>query len=192
MGLGCVRIKQVYISDMKPKLSKSIDYLNSELSKVRTGRASPALLESVKVNAYDSVMEVRELGTIAVADAQNLVISPWDKGLLKEIAKGISSSDLNLNPVVDGDVVRISIPDLTEERRKELTKLVTSKVEEVKTSVRNIRQEAMKEIDKDFADKKIGEDEKFKFKEDVEEIIKDSIQKVVNLGEDKKKDLLNI
>ncbi len=177
---------------MKPKLSKSIDYLNSELSKVRTGRASPALLESVKVNAYDSVMEVRELGTIAVADAQNLVISPWDKGLLKEIAKGISSSDLNLNPVVDGDVVRISIPDLTEERRKELTKLVTSKVEEVKTSVRNIRQEAMKEIDKDFADKKIGEDEKFKFKEDVEEIIKDSIQKVVNLGEDKKKDLLNI
>jgi len=177
---------------MKPKLSKSIDYLNSELSKVRTGRASPALLESVKVNAYDSVMEVRELGTIAVADAQNLVISPWDKGLLKEIAKGISSSDLNLNPVVDGDVVRISIPDLTEERRKELTKLVTSKVEEVKTSVRNIRQEAMKEIDKDFADKKIGEDEKFKFKEDVEEIIKDSIQKLVNLGEDKKKDLLNI
>ena len=179
-------------SELKSKLEKSTEYLQVELAKVRTGRASPAMLEEIKVNVYESMMAIRELGAITVSDAQNLTISPWDKGLSDQIAKAIRESDLNLNPMVDGDLVRVPIPDLTEERRKEMTKLVTSKVEEVKNSIRNIRQEAMKDIDKQFEDKDISEDEKFDAKEEVEKIVKKHTDESEELGENKKKDLLSI
>lgn len=179
-------------SELKSKLEKSIEFLQGELSKVRTGRASPALLESILVNAYGTKMAVREVGSIAVADPQNLVISPWDKNLCDEVAKAIRESDLNLNPSVDGNVVRVPIPALTEERRQELAKMVTAKVEEVKNSIRNIRQDAMKDIDDSFTKKEIGEDEKFKTKEDYEELIKEFTDKASEMGESKKEDLLNL
>jgi ribosome recycling factor len=182
----------VTTSELKSKLEKSVEYLQVELAKVRTGRASPAMVEEIKVNAYEAMMAIRELGSISVPDAQSLVISPWDKGLSDQIAKAIRESDLNLNPMVDGDLIRVPIPDLTEERRKEMTKLVTSKVEEVKNSIRNIRQEAMKDIDKQFDDKDISEDEKFDTKEEVEKIVKEHNDNSEKLGEDKKKDLLSI
>lgn len=179
-------------SELKSKLEKSVEFLQGELSKVRTGRASPALLEELKVNAYDSKMAIRELGSITVLDAQSLVVTPWDKTLAPNIAKGINTSDLNLNAVVDGAIVRVPIPDLTEERRQEMTKLVTAKVEEVKNSIRNIRQEAMKDIDSRFNSKDISEDQKFDEKEKVEEIVKEYTDKTVKMGEDKKADLLKI
>ena len=179
-------------SELRSKLNDSIEFLQEEMSKVRTGRASPSLLEQVKVNAYGSKMTLKELGSISVLDAQSLVVSPWDKSLLKEINKAISESDLGLNPMVDGEVVRVPIPDLTEERRKELTKSVTVKVEEVKNSIRNIRQEAMKDIDTAFEDKSISEDEKFSQKEEVEEIVKEFNEKASQAGENKKNDLLKI
>ncbi len=178
--------------ELKSKLEKSYEFLQTELSKIRTGRASPALLESVKVNAYGSQMSIKELGSVAVPDPQSLVISVWDKSLLDSVAKAINSGDLNLNAVVDGDIVRVPIPDLTEDRRKELTKLVTTKVEEIKNSIRNIRQEAMKDIDTDFDNKVISEDEKFGTKEDFEDLVKEFTKKAVDLGESKKTDLLNI
>jgi ribosome recycling factor len=179
-------------SELKLKLEKSFEFLQGELNKVRTGRASPALLEELKVNAYDSKMALKELGSITVPDAQSLLISPWDKSLSDNIAKGIRDSDLNLSPVVDGDLIRVPVPDLTEERRQEMTKLVTAKVEEVKNSIRNIRQEAMKDIDSRFSDKDISEDQKFTEKEDTEEAVKEFTDKAVKLGEDKKSDLLKI
>ncbi len=178
--------------ELKSKLEKSLEYMKGELAKVRTGRASPSLLEEVKVSAYNSKMLVKELGSILVPDPQSLVVSPWDKSLLKEIVSAIKTSDLNLNPFVDGDVVRVPLPDLTEERRKELTKNVTAKVEEVKESMRNIRQEAMKDIDEQFEAKEISEDEKFGQKEEVEKVVKEVTDKVVEMGEDKKSDLLMI
>jgi len=162
------------------------------MSKVRTGRASPSLLEEIKVNAYNSKMAIKELSSIMVPDPQSLVVSPWDKSLLQEINSAIKSSDLNLNPFIDGDVVRVPIPDLTEERRKELSKSVIAKVEEVKGSIRNIRQEAMKDIDTQFAAKQISEDEKFTQNEEIEKIVKEYTDKVVELGEAKKADLLKI
>ena len=179
-------------SELKPKLEKSLDYLKTEMSKVRTGRASPSLLEEIKVNAYNSKMAVKELGSIMVLDPQSLVVSPWDKSLLKEISSAIKNSDLNLNPFVDGEVVRVPVPDLTEERRKEMSKSVISKVEEVKGSIRNIRQEAMKDVDTQFAAKQISEDEKFSQSEEIEKIVKEYTDRVVELGEAKKADLLKI
>jgi len=179
-------------AELKLKLSKSIEFLKSELSQVRTGRASPSLIEDVLVEAYDSKMTVKELGTILVSDPQNLVVSPWDKTLLKSIAKGIRESGLGLNPVDEPDRVRIPIPTLTEERRLELTKLVSIKVEECKNSLRSTRQDAMKDIDKEFADKKIGEDDKFSMKEEVEKTVKNFVEQADELSEAKKKELLAI
>lgn len=179
-------------AELKSKLQNSLDYLQTELSKVRTGRASPALLEELKVNIYDSTMSIKELGSITVPDPQSLTISVWDKTSLKSVAKAINDSDLNLNAAVDGDVVRVPIPDLTEERRQEMTKLVTNKVEEVKSSIRNIRQEAMKIIDKKFDDKEISEDEKFDSKEEIEEVVKEFTDKANGSGETKKKEVLSI
>ena len=178
--------------ELKSKLEKSLEFLQAELSKIRTGRASPAILESIQVTAYGTKMAVKELGSIMVPDPQSLIISPWDKNLLNDVTKAIRDGDLGLNPVVDGDIIRVPIPDLSEERRKELTKLVTTKVEEVKNSIRSVRQEAMKEIDSQFTAKKLGEDEKFRQKEETEELVKEFTEKAEDLAEQKRSDLLKI
>src|SRR3990167_5935982 len=168
--------------ELKSKLQKCFDFLHSELLTIRTGRATPAILEDLKVNAYGTFMTLKELGSITAQDSQSLVVSPWDKSLISTIAKAIRDSDLNLNPVEEGDLLRVPVPALTEERRIELTKIVTKKVEEAKQSIRNVRQEAMKDIDNDFTNKAIGEDDKFGLKEDVEELAKDYTTKVEELG----------
>ena len=178
--------------ELKSKLQKCFDFLHSELLTIRTGRATPAILEDLKVNAYGTFMTLKELGSITAQDSQSLVVSPWDKSLISTIAKAIRDSDLNLNPVEEGDLLRVPVPALTEERRIELTKIVTKKVEEAKQSIRNVRQEAMKDIDNDFTNKAIGEDDKFGLKEDVEELAKDYTTKVEELGVSKKEDLLKI
>jgi ribosome recycling factor len=179
-------------SELKTKLSKSVDHLQDELSQVRTGRATPALLENIHVDAYGTKMSVKELGSINVADAQNLVVSVWDKGLLPAVAASIRESDLKVNPVIDGNSVRVPIPALTEDRRKEFVKIVSVKVEEAKNSMRNVRQEAMKDIDKRFNDKQIGEDEKFTQKDEIEDVVKKFIEEADELGESKKTDLMTI
>lgn len=178
--------------ELKSRLTKSLDFFKNDVSQIRTGRATPALIENISVNAYDTKMTLKELGSIIVLDSQNLVVSPWDKSTIKDIAAAIKESELQVDPVVDGDTIRIPIPALTEERRKDFVKLVSTKVEEAKNSMRNIRQEAMKDIEKDFTDKKIGEDDKFAFKAEVEEVMKDFVKKLEESAEIKKQELLKI
>lgn len=180
------------ISDYKSKLEKSLEFLKSELAQIRTGRASPALIESITVDAYGSKLALREVGSITVLDPQNLVVSPWDKGLIQAVAKAIRESELKVNAVDESDRVRVPFPPLTEERRKEFVKIVSTKVEEAKNTMRNIRQEGLKEVEKQFADKLIGEDEKFKLKEDYDKIIKDYSAKADEFGESKKTDLMTV
>lgn len=179
-------------SELRSKLDKSLDYLKSELSQIRTGRATPTLVEDIDVEAYGAKMTLKELGSIVALDPQNLIVTPWDKGLIGSISKAIRESDLKLNPVEESDRLRIPIPSLTEERRKEFTKLVSAKLEETKNTFRNIRQEAMKDIDKDFSDKKIGEDEKFTFREEVEEIVKEFSDQADDLADNKREDILRV
>lgn len=179
-------------TDLKNKLLKSVDFLKADLNQVRTGRANPSLLEDVRAEAYGSTMSIKELGTIVVQDPQNIIISPWDKGLVSSISKAIREAGLNLNPVEDSDKIRVPLPALTEERRKELTKVVTTKAEECKNALRNVRQDAMKDVDKSFGDKQIGEDEKFRLKEEIEDIVKDCVSQVDDLAEAKKKDLMTV
>jgi len=178
--------------ELASKLQKSLNFLKSELNQVRTGRASPSLVEDVIVNAYSSKMSVKELGSITLFDPQNIMVSPWDKNLIDSIIKAIRESELKVNPVKDNDRIRIPVPPLTEERRKELAKIVSTKIEECKQAMRNIRQDAMKDIEKLFSEKKIGEDEKFSQKEEVEDTLKDFIKQAGDLGEGKKKDLLMV
>jgi ribosome recycling factor len=179
-------------SELKTRLAKTVDYFKGELSQIRTGRANPSLIEDLVVDAYDSKMTVKELGSIALLDSQTLVISVWDKSVLGNLAKAIRESNLGLNPIEDSDRIRIPVPPLTEERRKELTKIVATKAEDAKTSARSIRQEAMKDIEKDFTEKSISEDEKFSFKEDVEKIVKEAVVEIDQISETKKEELLKI
>jgi ribosome recycling factor len=178
--------------ELKSRLEKSLEFLHSELSQIRTGRATPSLLENIEVDAYGSKMKVKELGSITLLDNQNLAVVPWDKALGAAIAGAIRDSELKLNPVSEPGRVRVPVPALTEERRKEFAKIAAGKVEEAKGSMRNVRQDAMKEIDKKFADKLIGEDDKFTQKEEVEKIVKEYVTKADDLGEAKKTDLMTI
>lgn len=179
-------------SELKKKLDSAIDFLESELSQIRTGRVTTTLLDTVSVEAYGTRMTLREVGTISVLDPQTLQVSPWDKGLLEAISSAIRESDLGLNPVSKSDVVLIPVPPLTEDRRKEFAKMATLKVENVKNTIRGVRQEAMKAIDADFANKAFGEDDKFRFKDEVEDIVKKYTEKAEELGETKKTDIMSV
>ena len=179
-------------SELKDKLSKSIEFLQSELTQIRTGRANPSLIEDLQIEVYESKMALKELGSITLTDSQTITISVWDKSLLPVITNAIRESEHKLNPVEVGTSLKVPIPPLTEDRRKELSKLVNSKVEECKQSLRNIRQEAMKDIDKEYEEKTISEDEKFTQREEVEEVVKEFVKDVEATGELKSKELMTV
>ncbi|MFC1756048.1 ribosome recycling factor [Patescibacteria group bacterium] len=179
-------------SELKNRLTKSIEFLQAELTQIRTGRANPSLLEDIQVVAYEATMTLKELGSITLADAQTIMVTPWDKNLIPDIEKAIRESEAKLNPVEVGGNLKVPVPPLTEDRRKELVRLVNQKVEDCKQSVRNIRQDAMKDIDKEFEDKIISEDEKFTQKEEAEEIAKDFVEQSDAIGETKSSELMTV
>ncbi len=178
--------------ELQKKLDAAVDYFKSDIAQVRTGRANPSLIEDLPVEAYGSTMKVKELGTISVPEPQLIVVSPWDTSVLSSIDKAIRNSDLKLNPVSAEGILRIPIPPLSEERREEFAKLVNTKTETAKQAVRNVRQDALKIIDKMFADKQIGEDEKFTKREEVEKMVKDATTQLTELGDAKKEQILEI
>ncbi|MEK7595794.1 MAG: ribosome recycling factor [Patescibacteria group bacterium] len=178
--------------ELKTKLNASLEHLKSALSGIRVGRATTSLVEEIFVEAYDSKMMIKELGSITTPDANLIIITPWDKGQIKEIDKAIRAANLGLNPVPDSLVVKVPVPPLTEDRRKEFTKLATERVEEAKNSMRNVRQEAMKAIDKLFAEKLATEDEKFTQRDEVEKIVREMTDKVEEMGDLKKKELMTV
>lgn len=179
-------------SELKTRLSKTIDFLATEFSQIRTGRANPSLLEDVIVPAYESKMHLKELGTITLSDNQTIMVSPWDKSLLQAIAKAIRESEHKLNPFEAGDSLRVPIPPLTEERRVEMTKIVSHKVEDAKQAMRNIRQEAMKDIDRDFDAKELTEDDKFLMREEVDDLVKEYVSRAEEMGDKKNGELLRV
>lgn len=179
-------------SELKSKLEDSLEFFKNDITQIRTGRVTPQLLDSVKLEAYGSTMTIREVGNIQVLDPQTLAVTPWDKALLENIAGAIKNSDLSLNPAVRNDAVIIPVPPLTEERRLEFSKIISSKMEDSRQSMRNIRQDAMKAIETKFTNKEFGEDEKFTLKGEVEDIVKEYVGKVEEIGEAKKQDILKL
>ncbi len=179
-------------NELIKKLDSAIEFFKTDISQVRTGRASPTLIEDMGIEAYGTVMKVKELATISVPEPQLIVVSPWDKSVLALIDKAIRNSDLKLNPVSADGVLRIPIPPLSEERREEFAKVINTKMEQARQSMRNIRQDAIKEVEKLFSDKEIGEDDKFAQKEEVEKIVKDKISEVTEIGESKRQAILEV
>lgn len=157
-------------SDAQQRMTKSVEALKHDLQRLRTGRASTALIEHLKVNYYGSDVPLSQVANIAVADARSITITPWEKNMVQPIEKSIIGSDLGLNPTTAGTVIRINIPALTEERRKELSKHVAHEGENAKVAIRNVRRDAMQHVKELLKDKKITEDEERRAEEDVQKL----------------------
>lgn len=147
------------IKDAAQRMDKSVEAFRSEIAKIRTGKATTALLDSVKVDYYGTITPLRQVGNLSVLDVHTLAITPWDKSLVPIIEKAIQSADLGLNPLSDGTNLKIPIPPLTEERRKEMVKIVKKMGEEAKVAIRNVRRDANEHLRRQEKEKTISEDE---------------------------------
>ncbi len=175
--------------ETEKKMKKSLEIFKEELAKIRAGVASPAILDVVKVEYYGSVMPVKQLATISVPEPRLIVIQPWDKGSLSEIEKAIWRANLGLNPTNDGSVIRIQIPELTDERRKELVKLVKNEAEHAKVSVRNVRREAIEKLRKAKKDSEITEDDEKKGEEKIQKLTDKYVEEIDKVAEAKEKEI---
>lgn len=182
-------IESVY-RDSKDNMGKVIEALKKELKRVRTGRASLSLLDGIKVDYYGTLTPLNQLATLAVPESRQITIQPWDTTVIKEIEKAVQKSDLGLTPSSDGKIIRIAIPPLTEQRRKELVKVVHKISEEYKVSVRNLRRDANELIKDIKKDGKISEDDAFKSQEKIQKITDEHINLVDACYKEKEKEIL--
>ncbi len=180
------------IFEMAEKMEKSVDTFKYELSKVRTGRASLALLDGISVNAYGSAMPLNQVSTLTIPESRMIAIQPWDPQVLGAIEKAILKSDVGLTPVNDGKIIRLNIPQLTEERRKELVKQVKKVAEEFRVAVRNVRREAIDILKKQKKDKDISEDDLFKLQEDAQSETNDYIAQIDAITASKEKEVMDV
>jgi ribosome recycling factor len=183
--------KQV-IANTKEKMTKAISAYTRELASIRAGRATAALLDKISIDYYGSPTPVNQVAGISVPEARLLVIQPYDKSILNEIEKAIQKSDLGLNPSSDGNIIRLAIPALTEERRKELVKVVKKESEEAKIAVRNVRRDANDDLKKLEKNGEITEDELRSYSEDVQKLTDDHIAKIDQITKDKEKEILEV
>jgi len=177
---------------LEKRMEKSIQALRSELATIRTGRANAALLDHVRVEYYGSMVPINQVGNISVPEPRMLVISPWEKQMLGAIEKAIQSSDLGINPSNDGEVVRIVLPELTVERRKELVKQVRAIGEKAKISIRNIRRDANDEVKRRVKEEGLSEDESKRLQERIQKTTDKFIAEVEAIVEHKENDILSI
>ena len=174
------------------RMEKSISSLESSLQKIRTGRANPSLLDAIQIDYYGNMTPLSQVSNISVQDAKTLLISPWEKNLVPDIEKAIQSSDLGINPATSGDVIRVILPDLTEETRRDLIKVAKSEAENSKIALRNQRRDANGLLKEYLKEKEISEDDERRGQEIIQNLTDDFISKVDQLVELKEKDLLEI
>ncbi len=182
-------LEQIY-KVTREKMQKSLNLLVAEFSRIRTSRANPAILDGIKINYYNSLVPLKQIASISAPEPKLLVIQPWDKNTIAEIEKAILKAELGLNPKVETNVIRIPIPPLTEERRKELVKLAAHLAEETKVAIRNIRREANEEIKKKEKNKEISEDDAKSGMKKTQEITDEFIKSVDDLLRKKEKEIL--
>jgi ribosome recycling factor len=183
---------QEIINNKKPELEKTIEHFKEDLNQLRTGRASTALVENLLVDYYGAKSPLKQVASITIPEPRTILISPWDKGALVNIESAIRDSQLNLNPVNDGQVIRVNIPALTEERRKELVKVLNQKAEEARIGVRKHREEAWEEIQNLAKDGAIGEDDKFAGKDKLQAVVDEYNGKIEEIREKKEEEILTI
>jgi ribosome recycling factor len=180
------------IANTKEKMDKGIQAFSRELASIRAGRASASLLDRLTVNYYGAPTPVNQLGSISVPEARMLVITPYDKSILGDIEKAILKSDLGLNPVNDGNIIRLSVPALTEERRRDLVKQVKKEAEEAKVAIRNVRRDGNDDLKKLEKNGEITEDALRGFSDDVQKMTDDHIAKIDQLAKDKEKEIMEV
>ena len=180
------------LSSAEERLNKSIDALNREFGSLRAGRATPSLLDKVMVDYYGTPTPVNQVAKVSVPEARMIVIQPWEKTMIKEIEKAIMKSELGLSPNSDGASIRLNIPQLTQERRKELVKSVSKKAEEAKVAIRNVRRDANDAVKKLEKAKEITEDESKKAQEKFQKTVDKFIKNVDTLKEAKEKEIMEI
>ncbi len=180
------------LTSTEQKMKASLEGLKTELSTIRTGRASPSLVQHLKVDYAGTLMPLNQLATISAPEARLIVIQPWDKSALSAIVKGIQKSDLSLNPMSDGNVIRLAIPPLTEERRQELVKLVKKRIEERKVIIRQIRQDTLNNIRTAEKNKEISQDERKRAQDQLQKLTDRTIAGAEIIGKDKEKELSEV
>lgn len=176
----------------RQKLEKIIEHLKIEITGLRTGRATPALVENLEVDYYGSKTPLKAVASISSPEPRQLVIQPWNKGALPAIEKAIQISPLGINPIADKDSIRLSIPALTEERRKELVKILGKFIEEARIKVRRDREDFFRQVDREEKEKKISEDEKFRQKSEIQKLVDEINKKIEELGKNKEKEIMTV
>ena len=181
-------------SSIRSKMQSSLDIVASDIAGIRTGRATPALVENIVCPAYGGTqrLKVVELATITAPDPTQIIINPWDKSIIGDIRKGITEANIGMNPSIDGEIIRITMPPLTTEDREKYIKLLSTKLENGKVIIRQVRADEMHEIKKKFEAKEMTEDEKFGNEKKLQEITDEYVGKIEEMGEKKKAELLQI
>jgi len=181
-----------YLQDKQSEFSNALDFFKKEIAALRTGRANPAVLDAIQVEAYGVLNPLNAVGNIAVSDARSIVIAPWDKGVIKSIEKAIVEANLGLGVVNEGDKIRLTVPPLTEENRKELVKKLNEKMEKVRIILRGARDNVKNAVEKSFADKEMSEDDKFRFIKELDEFSAKKNEELKDIRDRKEKDIMEI
>jgi ribosome recycling factor len=180
------------VNDARTQMEKAVEAMRREFTSVRTGKATPALLDTVRVDAYGSKMPINQVGTVSAPEPRLLLVQPWDKGLLKAIETGITQADLGLNPSNDGNIIRVPIPQLTEERRKDMVRLLHKLAEEGRVAIRHARQEANKDLKKKQGDHELSEDDAHRQMEQVQKLTDEYIAKIDQLLKAKEQEVMEV
>lgn len=183
---------QLYLDDAQDRMEKAIAHLESELGKIRAGKANPAMLNEVKVEYYGAITPLSQMANIGTADARTIVIQPWDKSVIPVIEKAIMKANLGFNPMNNGEIIRLIVPELTEERRQQLAKQVRTEGENAKIAVRNVRRDTLNDIKKLEKDSTVSEDESKQLQEQIQKSTDKYIEKIDKIIDAKQKDIMSV
>lgn len=181
-----------FLKELTPKLDKSIEFLQTELNNIHTGRASVSMVDSILVDVYGTKQSIRQIANITIPEARQILIQPWDRSVTVQIEAAIRESSLGFNPVNAGDVIRINIPELTEERRREYVKVCKEKAEEARVAIRNARGDAWNAIKKAKINSEISEDDMYRGEEEIQKMVDSYNKKVEEIFSAKEKELLEV
>lgn len=182
---------QALIKDLKNRTAKALEHLKGTYAGVRTGRAHPALVEDIKVDYFGTLTPLKQMGTVNIPEPRQIIITIWDKTALKAVEKAIQASPLGINPQPDGETIRLTLPELTRERRTELTKLVNKYAEDARIATRNVRREVVDSFKKMEKESKISEDDLKKYQKEVQDVTDDAIKKIDALVVEKEKEIMD-
>jgi len=180
------------LADAEGRMAKSIEALHRDLNTVRTGRASPALLDRIQVEYYGTPTPINQMANISVPEARLLVIQPWDRGVIPDIERALQKSDIGITPSSDGTVIRLAIPMLTEDRRKQLVKQVHSQVEDAKVAIRNVRRDSMSDVRDLMNEKMISEDDERRAEQKLDDLTKKFVDEADKVGKAKEQEVLEV